>query len=111
MTAAKEERGAKPSNSKYFLVLYCHDGTIHLWPGDTKADCLEKLADALENPKVSRLFDDATVIKRDMSNFPDGLIFGKRPDVLREAGKISNRGRQQRSGNDGEGSSKTEKKP
>lgn len=111
MTAAKEDGGAKPSNSKYFLVLYCHDGTIHLWPGDTKADCLEKLADALENPKVSRLFDDATVIKRDMSNFPDGLIFGKRPDVLREAGKISNRRQQQRFGNDGKGSLKTVKKP
>ena len=32
---------------------------------------------------------DSTIIKRDMSNFKDGLIFGKRPDVEREAKKLA----------------------
>lgn len=80
---------AADADSKYFLVVYCKDGTIHLWPGDSKQDCLLKLADMLTNEKIVGRYKDSTVIKRDMSNFKDGLIFGRRPDVEREAKKLA----------------------
>ena len=76
-------------DSKYYLVIYCKDKTIHLWPGDSKQDCLEKLAGMFVTPEVVERYENATIIKRDMSNFKDGLIFGKRPDVEREAKKIA----------------------
>lgn len=76
-------------DSKYYLVIYCKDKTIHLWPGDSKQDCLEKLAGMFVTPEVVERYENATIIKRDMTNFKDGLIFGKRPDVEREAKKIA----------------------
>lgn len=75
---------------KYFLVIYCKDGTIHLWPGSSKQDCLEELAGMLAQEEVQKRYDCSTIIKRDMSNFKDGLIFGKRQDVEREAKKLAN---------------------
>ena len=80
---------AGEADSKYYLVIYCKDKTIHLWPGDSKQDCLEKLADMMTDQKVMGRYENSTIIKRDMSNFKDGLIFGKRPDVEREARKIA----------------------
>lgn len=80
---------ASEKDSKYYLVIYCKDKTIHLWPGDSKQDCLEKLAGMFVTPEVVERYENATIIKRDMSNFKDGLIFGKRPDVEREAKKIA----------------------
>lgn len=77
------------ADSKYFLTVYCKDGTIHLWPGDSKQDCLMKLADMLTDKRIVERYKDSTVIKRDMSNFKDGLIFGRRPDVEREAKKLA----------------------
>lgn len=77
------------ADSKYFLVIYCKDETIHLWPGDSKQDCLAKLADMLADERIVKRYKDSTIIKRDMSNFKDGLIFGKRPDVEREAKKLA----------------------
>lgn len=76
-------------NSKYYLVIYCKDKTIHLWPGDSKQECLEKLANMLTEPNIIKRYENSTIIKRDMSNFKDGLIFGKRPDVEREAKKLA----------------------
>lgn len=75
--------------SKYYLVIYCKDKTIHLWPGDSKQNCLEKLAGMLKMPDIIRRYENSTIIKRDMSNFKDGLIFGKRSDVEREAKKLA----------------------
>lgn len=83
------ETEAPEKDSKYYLVIYCKDKTIHLWPGDSKQDCLEKLADMLTTPNVVKRYENSTIIKRDMSNFKDGLIFGKRPDVEREAKKLA----------------------
>lgn len=83
------ETEAQEKDSKYFLVIYCKDKTIHLWPGDSKQDCLEKLAGMLTKPEIVSRYEDSTIIKRDMSNFKDGLIFGKRPDVEREAKKLA----------------------
>ena len=80
---------ASETDPKYYIVIYCKDKTIHLWPGDSKQDCLEKLADMMTNQKVMERYENSTIIKRDMSNFKDGLIFGKRLDVEREAKKIA----------------------
>ena len=83
----------EPENSKknlqYYLVIYCKDKTIHLWPGDSKQGCLEKLANMLAAESVMERYESSTIIKRDMSNFKDGLIFGKRSDVEREAKKLA----------------------
>lgn len=76
-------------NVQYYLVIYCKDKTIHLWPGGSKQDCLEKLADMLAAESVMERYESSTIIKRDMSNFKDGLIFGKRSDVEREAKKLA----------------------
>lgn len=86
-SASAEE--AAEADSKYYLVVYCKDKTIHLWPGDSKQECLEKLSEMLVSEYVMKRYETATIIKRDMSNFKDGLIFGKRPDVEREAKKIA----------------------
>lgn len=83
------ETEAPEKDSKYYLVIYCKDKTIHLCPGDSKQDCLEKLAAMLTTPDVVRRYKNSTIIKRDMSNFKDGLIFGKRSDVEREAKKLA----------------------
>lgn len=74
----------KTPNIKYFAVIYCHDGTIHLAPGDTQAECLERLAHMTASSKVLARMKATTVIKRDMSNFKDDMIFGnpKSLDVL-----------------------------
>lgn len=73
--------------TKYFAVIYCKDNTIHLWPGDTQEDCLEKLKTLAEDPRVRDRMKSTTVIKRDMDNFKDGLIFGnpKSLNVVRES--------------------------
>lgn len=83
------ENKASEKDSKYYLVIYCKDKTIHLWPSDSKQDCLEKLADMLVTESVVKRYGSSTIIKRDMSNFKDGLIFGKRPDVEKEAKKLA----------------------
>lgn len=83
------ETEAQEKDLQYFLVIYCKDKTIHLWPGDSKQDCLMKLADMLTTPNVIKRYESSTIIKRDMSNFKDGLIFGQRHDVEREAKKLA----------------------
>lgn len=61
---------------KYFAVIYSKDGTIHLWPGDSQEECLNTLRDIRDNPIWGDRLASTTVIKRDMSNFKEGLIFG-----------------------------------
>lgn len=60
---------------KYFAVVYCKDGTSHLWPGDSQEECLDKLMEIRDSKWGQRMLA-TTVIKRDMDNFKDGLIFG-----------------------------------
>lgn len=60
---------------KYYGVVYLLDGTIHLWPGDNQKDCLDeliKIRDSEWGPRIKA----TTVIKRNMDNFKDDLIFG-----------------------------------
>lgn len=70
---------------KYFAVVYCFDGTIHLWKGNTQEQCLNILRKMKKDPDVACRMESTTVIKRDMSNFKDNKIFGcpKSLDVMR----------------------------
>lgn len=61
---------------QYFAVVYCHDGTMHLWPGESKEDCMNKLIEMKENSKIKARMKATTIIKRDMTNFTEGFIFG-----------------------------------
>lgn len=63
-------------NEQYFAVVYCKDGTWHGWPGESKEDCMSKLESMRDNPKVLERIKATTIIKRDMSNFKEGMIFG-----------------------------------
>lgn len=74
-------------NVQYFAVIYCDDGTIHLAPGETQEVCLEKLRRV--KGEKAHIMKATTVIKRDMSNFKDGMIFGnpKSLDVMQEKEK------------------------
>lgn len=69
---------------QYFAVVYCHDGTMHLWPGESKEDCFRKLKEMKDNSKICSRMKATTIIKRDMSNFKEGFIFGnpKSLDVM-----------------------------
>lgn len=73
--------------TKYYGVFYSKDKTIHLFPGDTKEECLDRL-DYLVNsdPRVAERALATTVIKRDMDNFKEGFIFGnpKSLNVVKE---------------------------
>lgn len=61
---------------QYFAVIYSKNGEIHLWPGDSQNDCLVELRRVRDSKKWGHVIKSTTVIKRDMSNFKDGLIFG-----------------------------------
>lgn len=61
---------------QYYAVVYCKDGTIHLWPGKSKEDCMEKLTDMKHTEGVSERMESTTVINRDLENCKDGYIFG-----------------------------------
>ena len=61
--------------TQYFGVTYLTDGTMQLWPGKDQQDCLRKLREVRDSKWGPRL-KATTVIKRDMTNFKDGLIFG-----------------------------------
>lgn len=62
---------------KYFGVVYCRDGTIHLTkPQDTQQECLDKLRSWIKDPKCYERVESTTVIKREMDNFKGGFIFG-----------------------------------
>lgn len=61
---------------QYFAVVYCNDGTMHLWPGESKEDCFTKLKKMKESPKIYSRMKATTIIKRNMDNFEDGFIFG-----------------------------------
>lgn len=68
-------------SSTYYAVFYSKDGTIHLWPSEAKEnqqqDCLDKLKGMIQNDsQIAERCKATTVIKRDMSQFKEGYIFG-----------------------------------
>lgn len=79
-------------NEQYFGVVYQtpeFKNAISLLPRDSKEECLEALRELRDDPKVHDRIAATTVIKRDMSNFKDGRIFGcpKSLDVMQEKPK------------------------
>ena len=79
MVKIRKETTMKQSNIQYFAVVYCtekYQSSIHMLPGEDQKDCLEKLKELKNDPKFGKRIKATTVIKRDMSNFKDGLIFG-----------------------------------
>lgn len=62
----------------YYAVIYCTDGTIHLWKADTKEECENKLFELLKDKRVFDRCERTTIIKRE---FTDKYLFGN-PDSL-----------------------------
>ena len=70
------------SDKKYYAVVYCHDGTIHLWEGESKEACEEKLFKVLSDKRCHDRCKRTTIIKRDAKSVgEEGYIFGA-PDSL-----------------------------
>ena len=64
----------KPDKAmKFYLVVYLKDGTIHLWPGDSKEECLETKA-KLYKTKWKPRIKTCRFIKRNLNNCKDGYI-------------------------------------
>ncbi len=61
---------------QYYAVVYCKDGTIHLLPADSKEEAVDRLKQFKESEKISERMEHTTIMKRNMDNFKDGLIFG-----------------------------------
>jgi hypothetical protein len=59
---------------KYFAVIYCFDGTVHLWPGDTKDDCKKKVDELLNHEKIKPRIRAYNIIKRNLDNYQNGLF-------------------------------------
>ena len=65
---------SKPDkNMKFYLVVYLTDGTIHLWPGDSKEEC-EKTKVGLSKSKWKPRIKTFRFIKRDLNKCKDGYI-------------------------------------
>ena len=60
-------------NMKFYLVVYLKDGTIHLWPGDSKEECLETKSKLLKTKWKPRI-KTFRFIKRNLNNCKDGYI-------------------------------------
>lgn len=67
-------------NNKYFGVIYLQDDklgmTYHLFQKDTQEECLLLLKELAQTSEYASRMIATTVIKRDMDNFKEGLIFG-----------------------------------
>lgn len=61
----------------YYAVFYATDGTIHLWPNETREGCESKLMEMLEDHKTHSRCKRTTIIHRDDKAVgEDGFIFG-----------------------------------
>ena len=98
--------------TQYYAVVYCKDKTIHLWPGEDQQDCVAKLMEMAEDPKIRPRMASTTVIKRDMDNFKDGQIFGcpKTYNVVKEEAKEEKPCKKQKTPQNPALSKKTKKK-
>ena len=72
----------------YYAVIYCHDGTIHLWPGESKEACEEKLLQVLMDKRCHDRCKRTTIIKRDAKSVgEEGYAFGS-PESLNMLAKF-----------------------
>lgn len=53
---------------KYYAIVYCYDGTIHLWSATTKEECSTKLLSLLQDKRIYDRVERTTIIKRDLKN-------------------------------------------
>lgn len=67
----------------HYLVIYSKDGTIHLWPGHSREECINKAAEMYNKPKVRALIKATTIITR---NQPGEFMFGhpKSLDIMQK---------------------------
>jgi len=67
-------------NNKYFGVIYLKDNklgmTYHLFQKDTQEECLLLLKELAQTSEYAPRMIATTVIKRDMDNFKENMIFG-----------------------------------
>ena len=66
----------KEKQELYFAVIYRKDGIIELKPFNQKDDAVDTLQKLWLDKNLLDRVKATTVIKRDMSNFTDGLMFG-----------------------------------
>lgn len=62
--------------TKFYLVYYCKDGSIHLLPKDSKEECQKVLNKMLTNKSTRDRYDNAMIIKRNLDAYDKGYIFG-----------------------------------
>lgn len=67
---------SESKNEMFYAVVYCKDGTIHLWPAKTQGECEDKLVKILQDPRCKARTDRTTIMKRDISFAKNGYIFG-----------------------------------
>lgn len=77
----------------YYAVFYSTDGTIHLWPNETKEGCEQKLLDILKDYRVYERCDRTTIIKRELNGdyvfgSPKSLNIKDKFDRLARKGEI-----------------------
>ena len=83
-------------SSKHYAVFYSKDGTIHLWPGESKEDCERKLYDMLKDKRVHDRCRRTTIIKRDAKTVgEEEFVFGSPAslNVLEKFDKDLSRGK------------------
>lgn len=82
-------------DKQYYAVFYSTDGTIHLWAGDSKEDCEEKLFEMLKTKKIHDRCKRTTIICRDAKAVgEEGYIFGspKSLNILERFDKMLKKG-------------------
>lgn len=71
--------------TKFYLVYYCKDGSIHLLPQDTKEECQKVLTKMLSTKATRDRYDNAMIIKRNLDAYDKGYIFGHMDTPIPEA--------------------------
>ena len=68
----------------YLMVVYCHDGGIHMLPCGSKEICYTNLLKMRADPKCCERIAATTIVKRGAAAFGDGMLFGhpKSLDVM-----------------------------
>jgi len=71
----------KKTKRMYYAVFYDKDGSVHMWPNESKERCLEVLYETLKCKRNHDRCARTTVITREVPNDFDYYVFGK-PESL-----------------------------
>ena len=72
---------------KHYLVIYSKDGSIHLWPANSRQECIKKANDMYSKEKVRELIEATTIIRRDIEE--NKKLFGCPKSLnIMDGGKI-----------------------